>query len=174
MFAYCLNNPIGCCDSGGYWTISLSGTASGYFGIGISLSLGIVFDDKGNIDIQFTYAIPGINDTSAFGGLAVGVGGAVQVTTANTVYDLCGLSSCHGVGAGPSWYVGADILSFSDASDLDSFEGVQISAGVRLGIDAHATNSDTVSLINYGGDKGPTSNHHPKPYRKYTWTYQIN
>ena len=117
MYAYCNNNPINNIDSLGLWTISLSVSFSGVCGLGISAGIGFAFDDQGNFDWQYSYAIPGVDGTSMVGAVGVGLGVGLQYTKAETVYDLYGPATYIGASAGPGWYVGGDIVSFSDASD---------------------------------------------------------
>ena len=144
MFAYCNNNPINNVDSLGLWTISISGTLSGVFGLGISLSFGFAFDGHGNFDLQYSHAIPGVDDTAMVGGLGVSAGIAVQYTKADTVYDLYGQATYVGASVGPGWYVGGDIVSFDDASNPDmTIDGFQFVAGVGFGVDVHVTESYT-------------------------------
>ena len=71
-----------------------------------------------------------------------------QYTKADTVYDLYGPATYVGASAGPGWYVGGDIVSFSDASDPDmTTDGFQFVAGVGAGVDAHVTESYTRSVV---------------------------
>ena len=85
MFAYCANCPTISCDPLGLWTISISVTFAGVLGIGISVSIGLAIDDDGNTDVQYSYSIPGIDDTVTVGGVSAGIGIAAQYTTADTV-----------------------------------------------------------------------------------------
>ena len=146
MFAYCANCPTISCDPLGLWTISISVTFAGVLGIGISVSIGLAIDDDGNTDVQYSYSIPGIDDTVTVGGVSAGIGIAAQYTTADTVYDLYGPATYIGASGGPGWYVGADVVSFSDASDSNiTTDGFQITAGLGGGGDVHITESYTRS-----------------------------
>ena len=146
MFAYCANCPTISCDPLGLWTISISVTFAGVLGIGISVSIGLAIDDDGNTDVQYSYSIPGIDDTVTVGGVSAGIGIAAQYTTADTVYDLYGPATYIGASGGPGWYVGADVVSFSDASDSNmTTDGFQITAGFGGGVDVHITESYTRS-----------------------------
>ena len=146
MFAYCSNCPTISCDPLGLWTISISITLAGVLGIGISVSIGLAIDDDGNTDVQYSYSIPGIDDTVTVGGVSAGIGIAAQYTTADTVYDLYGPATYIGASGGPGWYVGADVVSFSDASDSNmTTDGFQITAGLGGGVDVHITESYTRS-----------------------------
>ena len=163
MFAYCNNNPVNCFDPLGLWTISFSLTLSGVFGLGISVSFGFAFDSQGNFDWQYSYAIPGVDNTAMVGEVGVGGGVAIQYTRADTVYDLYGPATYVGVSAGPGWYVGGDIVSFSDASDPEmTVDGFQFSAGV--GVDVHVTESYTRSAVQARGSaQSSTSGGSGKP-----------
>ena len=148
MFAYCSNNPANSIDSLGLWTISLSGTASAVLGLGISVSFGVAFDDNWNFDLQYSYIIPGVDDTAMVGIAGVGAGIALQYTKADTVYDLYGPATYVGASAGPGWYVGGDIVSFSDASNPEmTTDGFQLVAGVGVGVDVHVAESYTRSVV---------------------------
>ena len=149
MFAYCNNNPINNIDTLGLWTISFSISLNAVFGLGISLSFGFAFDNKGNFDLQYSYAIPGVNDTAMVGAVGVGVGISVQYTKADSVYDLYGPATYVGASGGAGLSLGGDIVSFSDASDSEmTTDGFQFSVGYGLGLDAHVIESYTGSLIN--------------------------
>ena len=144
MYAYCNNNPVNNVDPLGLWTISISGTLSGVFGLGISLSFGFAIDDQGNFDWQYSYAIPSVDDTDMVGVMSAGIGAAVQYTNADTVYDLYGHATYIGASGGLEWYVGGDIVSFSDASDLEgAVDGFQFTAGYGAGVDVHIIESYT-------------------------------
>ena len=56
------------------------------FGLGIALSFGFAFDSRGNVDWQYSYSIPGVDDTAMVCGVGAGVGIALQYTKADTVY----------------------------------------------------------------------------------------
>ena len=49
MFIYCNNNPVANVDIAGFWTVSVSITVSGVFGVGVSGSFGFAFDGHGNL-----------------------------------------------------------------------------------------------------------------------------
>ena len=149
MFAYCNNNPVNNSDPLGLWTIGYTRTFNSIFGLGVSFSLGYVLDDKGNFARQFSYAIPGINDTVAVGGVGYGAGLAIQYTNADTIYDLRGTSTCIGASVGAGLCIGGDIITFSNISDPEvTFNGFQFSVGYGGSVDVHVIKSDTV-LIEY-------------------------
>ena len=144
LFAYCLNNPVNSIDPSGTWTIGISLGANLNLCFGVSVSIGVFFDDKGNIDWQWSYAVPGVNKTASLGLLDAGVGLTVQCTNRDTVYDLYGPATYLGVSGGPSWYVGADLISFSKPNEMDAcIDGFQFVAGVGVGLDAHIVVTDT-------------------------------
>lgn len=50
---------------------------------------------------------------------------------------------------GPIWYVGADIVSFSQAKDVtNTVDGIQFVGGIGVGLDVHVADSYTRSLNN--------------------------
>ena len=147
MFAYCWNNPVNCFDLLGKWTISISGVFSGNFGLGGSISLGIAFDSQGNIEWQYSYALPGKDDTASVGVSSFGIGAALQYTKADKVSDLHGPSSYVGGSLGAAPFVGVELVSFSDVTDPEGeFDGFQISGGWGKGVDVHVTETYTRPL----------------------------
>lgn len=108
MFTYCLNNPVNNIDFTGLWTISFSlGGDLTLFFFGASISIGIAFDDNANIAIQWSYSVPNyLNDdqTYNYGLLDAGVGGSVQITDDDTIYDLEGPGSYAGFTIGKGFY----------------------------------------------------------------------
>ena len=148
MFAYCNNNPVNKTDPLGLWTISISGAMSGTLGLGISVSFGFAFDGQGNIDWQYSYAVPGVDETMMLGLIGAGAGIAIQYTKAKTVKNLYGPATYVGASAGPGWYIGGDMVSFSDASAHEmTTDGFQFVAGIGFGIDVHVIESYTRSVI---------------------------
>ena len=98
--------------------------------------------------------MPGMDNTASVGLLDAGASIALQYTNADTVYDLYGPATYLGVSGGPWWYVGADLISFEDASDLASdFDGFQIVGGFGAGFDLHVTETYTRKVDN------PSSQH---------------
>ena len=148
MFAYCLNNSVNNIDANGMWTIGLSIGGNITFGIGASISIGIFLDDELNFDVQWSYAVSGVDGTNTVGAIDIGAGIALQYTDRDTVYDLYGPATYVGASVGPGWYVGADAISFSDASDLNAqTNGFQITGGYGFGVDAHVIESNTKSVL---------------------------
>ena len=144
LFAYCLNNPVNSIDPFGTWTIGISFGANLNLFFGVSVSIGVFFDDEGNVDWQWSYAVPGVNNTTSIGVLDVGAGLAVQYTNKDSVYDLYGPATYIGASGGPCWYVGADLISFSKPSEMNAnADGFQLVAGVGGGFDTHVVVADT-------------------------------
>ena len=57
-YAYCNNNPINHKDVNGEWTVGLFGTGNATVILGVSISIGVVIDDKGGMEIQSSYSEP--------------------------------------------------------------------------------------------------------------------
>ena len=92
--------------------------------------------------------MPGVDDTMSVGAFDIGLGGSIQYTNRDTVYDLYGPATYIGVSGGPSWYVGGDVITFSSITDQNSgIDGAQITAGVGVGMDAHITKTNTKSVV---------------------------
>ncbi len=144
LFAYCLNNPVMNYDPYGLWTIGFSLGINVTIFAGVSINIGFVIDDNWNFDWQWSYALPGVDNTNAFGVISAGVGAAVQITNRDTVYDLYGPATYVGASVGDGLYVGGDVISFSDASDPNStIDGIQLTGGVGIGLDTHIIESNT-------------------------------
>ena len=127
--------------------ISIGANGTAFFGV--SISIGFFWDDHGNFDWQWSYSVPGVNETASVGLLDVGASVGFQYTNADTVYDLHGPATYIGVSGGPSWYVGGDLISFEDASDLEGdIDGFQLVGGIGLGYDIHITETYTKPLVN--------------------------
>ena len=84
LYGYVRSNPVGRKDPFGLWTIGigLGGTAGA--GNAVSGSLMLVMDGQGNI---------GLVASGGMGGVHSSAGATFQVTNANTIYDLRGLSA---------------------------------------------------------------------------------
>ena len=148
MFAYCLNNPVANADPHGRWTVGVSFGGNITIGLGASISIGVFFDNQGNIDVQWSYAVTGVDNTNTIGAVDAGMGISLQYTDRENVYDLYGPATYAGASGGPWWYIGADVISFSDASDLDSeFNGFQLTGGVGIGVDVHIVESNTKAVV---------------------------
>ena len=138
---YCLNNPTNNIDPTGRWTIGFSIGANFNLFFGVSISIGIYFDDNGNVDCQWSYAVSGVNETDSFGLFDAGVGVAIQYTNRDTVYDLYGPTSYIGASFGDVLYVDVDAIMPNDTNK--GVDGFQVVAGVGVGIDIHAVTTET-------------------------------
>lgn len=144
MFAYCNNGPINHYDPLGATTFGLSLGGNITIGIGMSISIGVFWDTEGNFEFQWSYVVPGVDDTAMAGLIDAGVGATFQITDRDTIYDLYGPATSIGGSVGPGWYVGGDIISFSDASDTNNeINGIQVTGGVGIGLDFHVAESYT-------------------------------
>ena len=62
---------------------------------------------------------------------------------------MYGVSTVIGASGGPLWIIGADVMSFSKINEeKEDFDGVQLNAGVGVGVDVHITQNYTDSFIN--------------------------
>lgn len=142
-YAYCENSPIMHCDLNGKWTISISLFIGFNVFFGGSYTVGVVFDDKGNIDWQIS-----ASDVS-LGIFSAGTGISIQCTNRDTVYDLYGSSTAIGLSKNAyKWLsIGGDLIYFSDISDMSnsqqSAQGLQICIGLGVGMDTHIIKSTT-------------------------------
>ena len=143
MYAYCGNNPVMGYDPTGTTTYGFSLGANVTAFLGVSISIGIFWDDKGNCEWQWSYSVPGVDDTVTVGCLDAGVGLSFQCTNRDTIYDLYGSASYAGASGGPWWYIGGDVISFSDASEDGNIDGFQLTGGIGLGLDVHVVESNT-------------------------------
>ena len=148
MFAYCKNNPVINIDLFGNRTFSISLGLNAVFFLGISINISLAWDDTGGFDIQWNYSCPGVNNTATLGIIGVGVGATIQVTNAKKVDDLLGNSYAQGVSIGAVPYLGVDLVSNSSMSSSESkIDGFQIVIGIGAGVDMHASQSYTSSLL---------------------------
>ena len=147
LFAYCNNNPTNHKDVNGEWTVGLFGTGNATVILGVSISIGVVIDDKGGMEIQWSYSEPWQEDARTVGAFSVGAGFALQITDADSVSDLHGSATAYGAsgGAGPS--VGVDVISFSKLNAPNGkINGIQISGGGGAGFDVHVSQTITKPL----------------------------
>ena len=151
LYTYCLNNPVNCIDLKGLWTVFVGVTANYTLGIGVSYSIGLAFDGNGNIEPQYSIAVPDSNIGTFCIGLAdIGAGLVIQGTNQETVEDLHGLAIYGGASASipnpvlPGAYAGIDAISFSNPNEeVKSFDGMQVTLGMGWGADAHIIIADT-------------------------------
>lgn len=131
-------------------------------GLGVSISSGFAFDNKGNFDWQYSYIVPGVDNTMSAGVLDAGICGSVLITKAETVYDLYGLGSSVGVSGGALEYFGVDLVVLDGIYDAmwredQSFDGVQVSVGKGWGVDVHVNQSQTKSFTDTGNNAATAS-----------------
>jgi RHS repeat-associated protein len=138
-YAYCNDNPINNFDPDGRETVGLGGSASAAFLARLGVSGTIVIDDKGNIGFALGGDVGG-------GFPNASAGGAAQITTANTIFDLNGPSTNVGFVFGP----GVEIII------TDKYVGANIAIKpfTTPTPDAHAVYSGTkVFSLNWLGEK---------------------
>ena len=107
--------------------------------LGASASIGVAIDDNLNFEIQFSYALPTVDDTGIVGLFTCGIDDYFQYTKADTVYDLHGLAEYAGAsGGGVWWHVGADAIAFPETGeDAETIDGFQVYKGIGVGVDVH-------------------------------------
>ena len=126
--------------------ISINGNAlfGGYADIGVS------YDWKGNVAIQWSYAVTGVNDTASVGILDAGASVGWTFTDAEDVDGLLGPSSAIGASGGYLGYAAIDLISFEDMSDMNGdVDGFQIGGGVGIGMDVHLTETYTNNIFKF-------------------------
>ena len=125
-------------------TVSCKISANATALLGLYVDIGITKDNRGNIAIQWSYAVPGVDDTVAGGVLDAGLAVSVAVTDAEDVDGLLGPSSAIGASGGYLGYACIDLISFEDMSDLNGdIDGIQAGIGIGVGIDIHLTETYT-------------------------------
>ena len=148
MFAYCNDDPVNGIDPLGKTTITIKGSANVNVILGVAVDFDISFDFKRNISFQYSYAVPGMDNTMSFGFLDAGIAPQIQVTNAETVNDLLGITSYVGASVSPKINIGLDLLQFEPMnSTRDTFDGIQLTGlGWGLGLDVHLIQSVTRNL----------------------------
>jgi RHS repeat-associated protein len=136
LYAYVGNDPLNNVDATGLYTLQLGIAGGGtILGFVVPGGFGIAIDTQGNIG---TYAYSGIG---AGIGVEAGVGGSIQVSNAQTIYDLSGPfanTSIHG-GAG----LGGSIDLFAGSSPNGPVTGGGITFGASAGASASVTTTGT-------------------------------
>lgn len=138
----------------GTWTFAISLFFDGtFFFFGTSGSICLVFDDNWNIAVQTSNSAPTYMDSDLYHvGLAdIGVGGSVQITDDDTVFDLEGPACYAGVSGGVGPSLGVDMVySGVEASNKEHSNempnGVSASLGYGIGMDAHFKQSRTHTI----------------------------
>ena len=144
MFVYCLNNPISFSDSNGMWAMYVGLSANVTAALGLSGTVAIAFDSKGNCEFIGSYSGSNLGELPYLGIGDIGAGFVVgYFWDVDTIYELCGKATQYGFSIGPSWYVSIDFITFSNQV-LPS--GVQFTLGIGVGVDVHVAIANTVLL----------------------------
>ena len=108
-YTYVRNNPLRYVDPTGYWTFGLGVGFTAGLGLGVSGSVLVVFDNKGNVGLILS------GGGGGYAGIGAGGVGMLQVTSAPTIQDLNGfvvqfggsviLGPDIGAGVGAEWVV---------------------------------------------------------------------
>ena len=96
-YAYCGNDPLNYVDSLGLTTYGVGVSASAAFLLRVEIGGAVVWDDKGNSGLMLS---PGVG----VGTPAVGTGGTITITAADTIYDLKEWGGFAGISASPKYY----------------------------------------------------------------------
>ena len=148
LFMYCNGDPVNGVDPSGNITITIKGSANANIILGVAVDFDISFDFKHNIAFQYSYAIPGVDNTMSFGFIDAGIAPQLQITNAETVNDLLGIASYIGASASPKTNIGLDLLQLEPMnSTRNTFDGIQLTGlGWGLGLDVHLIQSITRNL----------------------------
>jgi len=124
QYLYVRNNSINWIDRDGYWTVAIGPTAAAAFGLSISASAQLIFDDKKNVALIFSGAA-GAGTPNLSGG------GVLTFTSADTVHDLSGsgVSLNAGGSAGLVVAAGVEFMTGSDRNGKTIY-GASFSVGV--------------------------------------------
>lgn len=124
QYLYVRDNSINWIDRDGYWTVAIGPTAAAAFGLSISASAQLIFDDKKNVALIFSGAA-GAGTPNLSGG------GVLSFTSADTVHDLSGRGVSLNAGGSAGLVVAAGI-EFMTGSDRNgkTIYGVSFSVGV--------------------------------------------
>ena len=149
MYLYCKNRPVFSVDPLGTWTFSISiGFDLTFFWAGCSGTIGISIDDDWDVAVQTSYSAP---VTGHIGLVDAGIGVSVQITDADNVSDLNGISTYVGASGGKGWYGGVDLVyngvaGFDRSSGNAYPNGIALNAGFGVGIDMHFKQTVTDTL----------------------------
>ena len=146
VFSYCMNRVTSAKDPDGTTTYAIGVSAAINFFGGFSDGVSWVWDDYGNSGWMGYYGAGAGASVSASFGISV------QVTEADTIFELVEPSYGHGMSAGP---VSGDLILFDD--DDDDPDGVQFTIGPSIGADLYHVQEYTTYLkvVHYaGGRKG--------------------
>lgn len=171
LYAYTGNDPVNATDPTGLYTLQIGFGGSGTFCpfCAALFGGGIAFDTSGNIGF---YGYGGVGGQI---GLEEGIGGSVQVSNAQTIYDLSGPfynGSVHG-GIG----IGGSIDGFTGSSEHGLVTGFGITFGLSIGASAVGGLTTTeVCGFAVNGCVGPyqsdnfLNNNNPWPSSEYNST----
>ena len=144
MFAYCLDNPVSFFDLFGMWTMYIGLSANATAALGLSGTVAIAFDSKGNCEFIGSYSGSNLGELPYLGIGDIGVGIVVgYFWDVDTIYELCGKATQYGFSIGSSWYGSIDFITFSNQV-LPS--GVQFTLGIGVGVDVHVAIANTILL----------------------------
>ena len=145
LYRYTRNNPINFTDPRGLWTIGIGLGATAGAGAAASGSGMIVFDGHGNVGVIESGGGGGM------GGHSYSYGGIIQLTNADSIYDLKGLSTQTGgslnIPFGPFSSLGAEyVVGFG----ANPYMGVNINIGWGGGL----TPVELHSIVEYATVQG--------------------
>lgn len=114
---------------------------------GVYSSIAVSCDWEGNVALQWSYEVPGVNGTASAGLLDIGLTVGPAFTNAENVDGLLGPSTSIGASGGYMGYFAFDLISFEDASDMNGdIDGFQIGAGPGIGADVHILETYTSNI----------------------------
>jgi len=159
-YSYVLNNPLQYVNPYGGQTLGIGININAGFGGGVTFSVMIVVDFRTNVAVAVS---------AGRGGMAGAGGGAnvtlqMQVTNADSVQDLAGLSQVKGgsVTLPIPLVAGLPLDVGGEKVEADTYEGVNINAGVGIGtpVEFHNFAEDTEIFMLRGayGDTEVPSN----------------
>ena len=146
LYEYCCNNPIRYVDNLGAWTGSIFVDFNLTCIVGVSIGIGISFDDNGNAAVQWDYSYPNSLETLTVGVVDFGFSVQVMGTKFDTIYDLCGQSMSIGMAYGNGWYGSLDFVIVPDTIPIE-VGGVKVGVGYGGGADVvHFSQTNTQNL----------------------------
>ena len=135
-------------DLNGTVTFKISANANLY--AGVYVDVGLSFDWRGNVAAQWSYAVPGVDNTLSLGICDIGASAGLLFTDASDIYGLLGKSSSIGASGGYLGYGAVDAISFEEMEDMNGdIDGFQMGAGVGAGIDVHMMESYTREICSF-------------------------
>ena len=135
-------------DLNGTATLKISANANAL--LGVYVDIGVSVDWKGNVALQWSYAVPGVDDTMSVGVFDIGGALGLSITDAKDVNGLLGKSSSLGVSGGYLGYGAIDLISFEEMEDMNGdIDGFQIAGGIGAGIDIHMMETNTKEIYSY-------------------------